>query len=88
MDEEAIKVAAEREREREEERLRQEEADRRFRKKGTADFGMSSFMGEIELASNARVRGVAESLANVDCDLLCILKSAGIRLNCSILRRR
>jgi hypothetical protein len=51
VDEEAIKAATEREREREEERLRQEEADRRFRKKGTADFGMSSFMGEIELAS-------------------------------------
>jgi hypothetical protein len=51
IDEDQIKAVVEREKERDEDRIRQEEADKRFRKKGVTDYGMSSFMGEIELAS-------------------------------------
>lgn len=52
VDEEQLKRIEEIERKREEERLAQEEQDRRFRKKAVVpDFGLNSFMGEVELAA-------------------------------------
>lgn len=52
MDEEAQRRIEEIERKREEERIAQEEQDRRFRKKtAVPDFGLDSFMGEVELAA-------------------------------------